>query len=654
MRRALVTGGLGFIGSHLVDRLLRDGWEAVVLDNLLTGNRSNLEQHRDDPRLRIIEGDIRDLQTVIEASRGCDAVFHLAAHALMRVSLGDHRADLNYNVIGTLNVLEGMSANRIPDLVFASTSALYGEAEVVPTPEEYSGIQTSLYGAAKLAGEAYASAFVQFTPMKFWAFRFGTVLGERCRRGAIWDFEHKLQKDPSELEILGDGRQSKDYLSVSDCVDGIMVGYERSSRPVNIFNLGLQEQTTVDELADIVIQEMGLQNVRKRYTGGPRGWVGDNPVVYLSIKKIHDLGWRPKSSPRDVIRQTARWTLREIGGAKGGLQPRSGRLIGMTKVAVTGGAGFLGSNLVKRLLDDGHDVSVVDNLSSGSLENLRGLGIDQECTVGDLKDHGFARDSLRGAEAVFHLAAEVGSVAYLHGSDARELAALQANLVIDTNVFRACLENGVRSVVYASSVSVYPFDQQLGSHVRFKEEDSETHLNPEGGYGWSKYMGEKQLSLMRETSVGVARIFHAYGQNLYLRPDRSQVIASLMRKAIRYPKEGFVVWGDGSQRRCFVYVVDAVDALARLLDRAEKGESLTVNVGSTEEVTVRELADMVISRSGKRIPLSFDKSKPTGALNRTPDLSRAKRVLGWAPTTTLSEGLSSTYTWAEKRLAEDR
>ena len=314
MRRALVTGGLGFIGSHLVDRLLGGGWEVVVLDNLLTGRRSNLEHQTGNPRLRIEEGDIRDLQTVVAASEGCDAVFHLAAHALMRVSLSDHRADLDYNVIGTLNVLEGIKANGIPDLVFASTSALYGEARVVPTPEDYSGVQTSLYGAAKLAGEAYASAFVQLTPMKFWAFRFGTVLGERCRRGAIWDFEHKLLRDPSELEILGDGRQSKDYLSVSDCVDGIMVGYEKSSEPVNIFNLGLQEQTTVDQVADIVIQEMRLTNVRKRYTGGARGWIGDNPVVYLSIKRIQALGWKPKVSPSDTIRSTARWTFEEIGG----------------------------------------------------------------------------------------------------------------------------------------------------------------------------------------------------------------------------------------------------------------------------------------------------------------------------------------------------
>lgn len=313
MKKALVTGGLGFIGSHLVDRMLEDGWRVVVLDNLLTGRRSNLAHHKGDPRLEVVEGDVRDLKTVSRCSRGCDAAFHLAAHALMRVSLRDHRADLEHNIVGTLNVLESMVANGVQDFVFASTSALYGEAEVVPTPETFSGIQTSLYGAAKLAGEGYASAFAQFSPIKVWAYRFGTVLGERCRRGAIWDFTRKLQEDPSKLEILGDGRQSKDYLSVGDCVDGIMLGHEKASSRVNIINLGLQEQTTVDELADRVIEEMGLSHVKKIYTGGARGWVGDNPVVYLSTKKIKALGWKPKTSPEEAIRLTARWTLKEVG-----------------------------------------------------------------------------------------------------------------------------------------------------------------------------------------------------------------------------------------------------------------------------------------------------------------------------------------------------
>ncbi len=302
-------------------------------------------------------------------------------------------------------------------------------------------------------------------------------------------------------------------------------------------------------------------------------------------------------------------------------------------------------------MDDGHEVSIVDDLSSGSLENLRGLGLSGECRRGDLKGYDFAKESLKGAEAVFHLAAEVGSVAYLHGSEASELATLQANLVIDANVFRSCLENGVASVLYASSVSVYPFDQQLGSHVRFKEEDSE-RVNPEGGYGWSKYIGEKQLEFMSGTSRGIARIFHAYGRNIYLKPDRSQVIASLVRKAVRYPQEDFLVWGDGSQRRCFVFVDDAIDAMVRLWHHVERGGSLTVNVGSTEEITVGDLARRVIELSKKQIPLRFDPSKPTGALNRMPDIGRAERVLGWTPKTGFADGLSATYGWAEERLAE--
>jgi GDP-D-mannose 3', 5'-epimerase len=322
----------------------------------------------------------------------------------------------------------------------------------------------------------------------------------------------------------------------------------------------------------------------------------------------------------------------------------------MSKVAVTGGAGFLGSHIAERLSDDGRDFSIVDDFSSGSLRNLADLGVRRKCVVGDLRDYGFAKRSLRGADTVFHFAAEVGSVSYLHGSNARELAAMQSNLIIDANVLKACLENGARTVIYASSVSVYPFDEQLGSHTQFREEDAERKVNPEGGYGWAKYVAEKQLSLMPDVSYGIARIFHAYGKNIYLKPDRSQVIASLIRKAVRYPAEDFVVWGDGSQRRCFVYIEDALDALMKLEKHVLERGSLTVNVGSTEETTVRDLAERVIRLSKKDIPLRFDESKLTGALNRMPNLERAKRVLGWTPTTSFSKGLKETFDWAEGRL----
>jgi GDP-D-mannose 3', 5'-epimerase len=321
----------------------------------------------------------------------------------------------------------------------------------------------------------------------------------------------------------------------------------------------------------------------------------------------------------------------------------------LARVAVTGGAGFLGSHIASRLIQQGHAVTIIDDFSAGSMQNLKDLGVRQKCLVGDLRSYEFARESLRNAETVFHFAAEVGSVDYLHGSKARELSAMQSNVVVDANVFRACAEVEVGTIIYASSVSVYPFDKQLGQHVRFKEEDAETRVNPEGGYGWSKCIAEKQLSYMADAAVGVARIFHAYGTNIYMRPDRSQVIASLMRKAIRYPREDFVVWGDGRQRRCFVYIDDALDALFKLLRHVEKKGSLTVNIGTTEEFTVLELAKLIIGLSGKDITLKLDPSKPSGALNRMPDLARVERTLGWQPKTPFAEGLAKTYDWAVTR-----
>ncbi len=321
----------------------------------------------------------------------------------------------------------------------------------------------------------------------------------------------------------------------------------------------------------------------------------------------------------------------------------------MTRVAVTGGAGFLGSHIVSRLLGAGHEVSIIDDLSAGSVQNLRDVGVRQKVVVGDLKRYEFARRSLRRAEVVFHFAAEVGSVEYLHGSAGSELAAMQANVVIDANVFRACAENRVGTIIYASSVSVYPFGRQQGGDAKFREEDAEETVDPEGGYGWSKYVAEKQLSLM-PARVGVARIFHAYGKNIYLKPDRSQVIASLIRKAVRYPREGFVVWGDGRQRRCFVYIDDALDAIFRLQEHVEKKRNLTVNIGSTDEVTVLDLAKRVVALSEKDIKMGFDPSKPTGALNRMPDLSRVRRELGWAPTTSFEKGLAKTFEWASSRI----
>lgn len=309
--KAVVTGGTGFIGSHLVDRLLSEGYSVTVVDNMSCGHMDNLKHHTDDPHLAVHKVDIKDANRLEQLFKAHNVVFHLAAHANIRESFADHRSDLENNLVGTLNVLEAMHKNNIRDLVFASTSSLYGEATVRPTPEDYSPVQTSLYGASKLACEAYAESYTEFAPMRFWAFRFANIVGERCRRGAIWDFVHKLLKNPSELEVLGDGKQSKEYLYVKDCVEGMMIGYRRAQGKVNIFNLGMDEQTLVDRVADLVLEEMKLDKdkVKRKYTGGPKGWIGDNPIVELSLERIKKLGWRQKVSSEEAIRRTAKWTL---------------------------------------------------------------------------------------------------------------------------------------------------------------------------------------------------------------------------------------------------------------------------------------------------------------------------------------------------------
>jgi UDP-glucose 4-epimerase len=312
MQRALVTGGAGFIASHLIDRLLHDGYQVTAMDNLSEGRMANLAHLKKEKRFSFVRADLRDAKAVEKLTKGKDAVFHMAAHANIRTSLVDHMADLENNLVGTINLLEGMMKHRVKDMVFASTSAIYGEATVRPTPEDYMPVQTSLYGASKLACEAYAQAFTQFSEISFWAYRFSNVVGERCRRGVTWDFVHKLQRNPRELEILGDGKQSKEYIYVSDCVDGIITGYERSKARVNTFNIAVEENLTVDEVADIVIEEMGLKGVKRRYTGGPRGWIGDNPVVHLSIERLKSLGWRPRVTGREAVRRTARWTISQL------------------------------------------------------------------------------------------------------------------------------------------------------------------------------------------------------------------------------------------------------------------------------------------------------------------------------------------------------
>lgn len=317
------------------------------------------------------------------------------------------------------------------------------------------------------------------------------------------------------------------------------------------------------------------------------------------------------------------------------------------KTVVTGGAGFIGSHLVRRLLEESREVVIADDFSRGSKLNLLDLGIRIDCQETDLRDFARALKVIQGAEVVFHLAARVGSLDYLHGSSLNELEALQTNLLIDANVFRACLENKVKRLIYASSVSVYPIDIQQSANVTLSEE-ALRYYNPEGGYGWAKLLGEIQLGWMSHMDIGIARIFNIYGENGEL-GKTAHVITALIRKAIRYPKEDFIVWGDGKQSRDFLYVSDCVDALLKLEEKASN-PPITVNIGSDEPITIGSLAAKIVVLSAKALRLEYDPTKPVGPLSRTADISKAKALLRWEPKVDLDEGLRRTYTWAEKRL----
>ena len=339
-----------------------------------------------------------------------------------------------------------------------------------------------------------------------------------------------------------------------------------------------------------------------------------------------------------------------------------------SKTVVTGGAGFIGSTLVRKLLEQGREVIVADDFSRGSLQNLRDLGIEAS-DVGlstadpaiDLKDFDRALQTVKGAETVFHLAARIGSIDYLHGSDANELEALQENLRIDSNVFRASAASGVGRVVYASSTAVYPIHLQQQASVVLSEDmlvvdqsrageidTGQSVVNPEGGYGWAKLMGEIQLGWMRNVASGIARIFNVYGENQDL-VKAVHVIPSLFMKAHRYPDQSFIVWGDGQQSRDFLYVADCADALLRLEEKATS-PPVPMNIGSGETVTIGTLAEKVAALYGKDIKIEYDTSRPVGPISRTAEIALARRLLGWRPRTSLDDGLARNYAWIRGRL----
>ena len=304
LTKVIVTGCAGFIGSNLVDRLLAANIQVTGVDNFSTGKRAFLEEALRNPNFTLIEMDLLQLDDLKTVFADHDMVFHLAANADVRFGTEHPFKDLEQNTIVTSNVLESMRANQIKKIAFSSTGSVYGEAKVFPTPENAPyPVQTSLYGASKSACEGLISAYCEGFGMQAWIFRFVSILGERYTHGHVFDFYKQLLANPAQLNVLGNGLQKKSYLYVQDCIDAIFCAVEHANEKINILNLGTDEYCQVNESIAWISQSLNLAP-QLNYSGGERGWIGDNPFIFLDCSKMRSFGWKPKLNIQQGIMKT--------------------------------------------------------------------------------------------------------------------------------------------------------------------------------------------------------------------------------------------------------------------------------------------------------------------------------------------------------------
>jgi len=312
METVFITGAAGFIGSTLADVLLARGKRVVGWDNFSTGQERFIESASRHGGFKMVRGDNLDLEALGRAMRGCDTVFHLAANADVRFGLEHPRKDLDQNTVATFNVLEAMRANGIKRIAFSSTGSVYGEAPVIPTPEDAPfPVQTSLYAASKLAGEGLIHAYCEGFGFEGYVFRFVSILGERYTHGHVFDFYRQLAEHPGHLKVLGDGTQRKSYLYVQDCIAAMLHVMDearelKAKHRVEVYNLGTDHYVQVKDSIGYICRALGL-NPRLEFTGGERGWVGDNPFIFLETKKIRGTGWTPRLTIEQGIIRTLEW-----------------------------------------------------------------------------------------------------------------------------------------------------------------------------------------------------------------------------------------------------------------------------------------------------------------------------------------------------------
>lgn len=317
--KVLVTGGAGFIGSHLVDRLMTNGHKVTVFDNLSNGSLKNLQPWLNNERFRFIKGDLKKPRDVEEAVKNAELVFHLAANPEVRVGETDPSIHFQENLLATFNLLEAMrKSSSAKTFIFFSTSTVYGEAKILPTPEDYGpSIPISTYGASKLGCEALASSYAHTFGLRTLILRIANIVGSRANHGVIIDFINKLKTNPKKLEILGDGTQKKSYLHIEDFIDATLhltSRFIKDRKKADIYNVGSADQVEVKKIAENVAEEMKLPNVKLVFTGGVdggRGWLGDVKIMFLSIDKLMKTGWKPKYTSEQAVMLAVKAIVKE-------------------------------------------------------------------------------------------------------------------------------------------------------------------------------------------------------------------------------------------------------------------------------------------------------------------------------------------------------
>ncbi len=313
---AVITGGAGFIGSYIAEKLVENGTDTKVIDNLVTGKKENLSKCFDQDNFSFLEYDLGNLDGIEDHLGDADILFHFAADPEVRTGYSKPEDSFEQNIVNTFNLLQKIKQSKIKKIVFASSSSVYGDAKIIPTNEEYGPLSPiSHYGASKLACEAMVSSFCHNYNIEGVILRLANVIGLRGRHGLIWDLVHKLKINQDELELLGDGKQTKSFIHISDAIDGIFFSLNNLQDKVEVFNLGSEDSVEIMDVAKIVCKNMGLNEIKINLTGGVddgRGWKGDIKIAHLDISKLKNLGWRPKLSSLEAADVTSQEIIDEV------------------------------------------------------------------------------------------------------------------------------------------------------------------------------------------------------------------------------------------------------------------------------------------------------------------------------------------------------